>query len=365
MEIYRFALGTIKKETKQERKDRLRKEQIRKYKDAQRQKRRLQTVPNYPALFKKPRWRILPDHACNALGGWIDFLPSKTYLGKIMDVQRSLDKLKEPVDCPFVFPVSKIDHKKDYIEKAGKVLGLLQQNQDMRWTFKKLLLFARIRHMKKANDTDPITMEAFKQPIRLYSYSLRMIYTFEAEAFAKHFHKNLLHNDAQIPLPQFPKNPFTNEALTLHQLIGLYHQCKQGGHTFWTMEGLKTCGFSLSSFSTVHSKPLRLHALHTTVSNVTDWDAKDMLLDFMKTQHRVHKIPWQNTYYKWLLNKNPNHDHVNKWRTLCKKWYEIDILIDDADSREDAMIKIEDQAKVLCEIPEDLQRTIPGWEWNQ
>jgi hypothetical protein len=208
-------------------------------------------------------------------------------------------------------------------------------------------------------------MDTFKEPIFLYSFSQRTIYTFEAESFAKHFHKSLLNNDAQIPLPQFPKNPLTNEALTLAQLVGLYHQCKRFGHSSWTIEAVRGCSFSLSQFSVLHSKPLRLHALHTTMAKVMDWDAKDMLIDFMKTQHRHHRAQWQSTFYKWLVNKNPHHDHVNKWRTLCKKWYEADILIDDIDAKEDAMMKLEDQTKLLCEIPEDLQKDVPGWDWNQ
>jgi hypothetical protein len=354
METFRFAPGVPKPETKQQKKERIRKEKIRKFKENLRAKRRLAVPHRFPSFLNEPRWRILPESECDKLATWIDTLPSKTYFGKILDVQKSIDKVKTPLQSPFVFPKSSFDFKEDYLHKAAKVLGLLQRNQDMRWCFKKLLLRMRICSMKKANESDPFTLDAIKQPIFMYSFSQRTIYTFEAESFAKHFHKNLMTNDGQIPLPQFPKNPLTNEVISLPQLLGLYHQCKAYGYSFWSMEALKDCSFSLPSFVSLHTKPLRFHALQTTLAKKTDWDAIDMVYDFIKTQYRTHNVHFPTNIYKWAVNHATLHDHIEAWRKLCKQWYETDILIEDDDTKDRMFGKVETLSKNLCEVPDDL-----------
>lgn len=355
MELPSFAIGRPRHESKRQRIERLRKENEwnrKKQKQKQKQKR---TVPLCIAP-KRPLWLILPTTRTKGLEFWIVTMGGDTFFSKKQTLLEDIERMKQPQESPWTFDSSLHEkYQKDFLEKAETVMGLLAENQRIRWIFKRFVTRIRIQSIQTLNDTDPVTLEPIREPVQFSSFSKRKRYMFEAEAFAKHIHKKLLHNDGQIPMPLYPKNPYTNEEFTTPQIMGLVNQCRKYGHSSWAMEAFVSCRYDLLSFVAIHSKPLRLHALRETMKHVTGWDAIDTLYDFVKSQHAHHDECFYSPTYIWAITHVPHEKRIESWRKLCIKWYETDILIDDLELKGRLFAELETKTLPLCEKPTELQ----------
>lgn len=343
-----FALGKPPHETRSERERRLAFET----KWNRKQERRNRVVEVVP---KRPAWRILPSSVCRGFEFWIDTLKGDTFLTKRASLLDQIAHLQDPPQCPWKFPVGKPRLCEDIQGKGGQVLILLRMNQDLRWKLKRFFTLCRIRAMTLVNDKDPITMEPIEQPISIPFFHQKKIYHFEAVALAKYIHKQLVANEGTIPIPCPPKNPLTNQDFSLVQTIAILAQCRALGHTSWALESFVACRYDLDSFLIFHRKPLRIHALRTTMAKVEDWDAIDTLYDFIKTQFDVHNAAFPRTLYKWAVRHATDHSQIERWRKLCLKWYEVYILIDDPLTRIDMLATIQEKTLDLCSKVRELQ----------
>ena len=353
MEHATFSLGSVRTETKYQKKQRLRKEKEWKRKEAFRKAKRAKSFVPIP---KTPLWCILPKHRLQGFHFWIDTLKGNSFFEKKDDILQTIAEMKTPFK-----PVEGFDPKyseamrQSYLEKAKVVLRLLHENQSMRWKWKVFLTKARILRFQKVNEVDPITLESFKQPVTIHSFQHRKTYVFEAESLSKHIHKQLIKNDGHIPTPLYPKNPLTNQRFTLTETMALFQQTKDYGRSSWAIEAFKACRFDVTSFIAVHTKPLRLNALHVTMANTKDWDCRDTLYDFIKFQHRHHSKHFYGTDYKWAIENVATQERIEKWRKLCIKWYELDILMDDEDAKKEYFDVLQTKILVLCDVPTELQ----------
>lgn len=353
MELPSFSPGRQRQETKQQKKERLRKQKLQKQKE---QLLKARKERGYTFVPQKPTWLLLPRHLCQGFDFWILTLEGSSYFTKRFDLLRQIDRARKPGKPAFGFPdSSRDDHIFEFLIKANKVMELLYENQVLRWTFKRFLTKWRIQKFSRINTTDPITLEGFKQPVSFPSFQQRKVYTFEAGSFIKHCHKKLLLNDGQIPTPQIPKNPLTNEAFSLSQIMGLLYQCRELCKTSWAVEAFIACQYDMTTFLAVHSKPLRMQAIRSTMANISCWDAIDILYDFIESEHAYHKKPFTPQTYKWAVERVPNHQKIQSWRKLCLKWYETDILIDDYDTKQRFFQVISEKTEVLCGLPHELQ----------
>jgi hypothetical protein len=350
MEAYSFAPGRPRQETKEQKRERLRKQTKEKRRKA------LLFQKNVSSPLSKTNWCILPHHLLQGYEFWIHILRGESFLTKRQSLLEEIDRMNKPI-----VPVEGFDRsigekfRNEYLVKAQHVLSFLHQNQKLRWIFKRFFTKARIQRFAPLNEKDPITLDSITQPIQFPSFRLRKQYIFEAKPFVRHLHNKLLHNDGQIPTPLYPKNPFTNELFSLPQMMSLIEQARQYGHSSWAIESFVASRYDIVSFSILHSKPLRLHAFRDTMAHVTDWDAIDILYDFIKSQHEVHDEPFMSVRYKWALVHAPHADRIVAWRKLCLKWYETDILLEDASMKLSFFREVETKTLPLCDIPNDLR----------
>jgi hypothetical protein len=345
METLSFALGQSKRETRQEKHERLRKQEDRKRKEKQKKQRKPKRFRSI-SLFG-PSWCILPHHILKGFEFWMAILKGDTFLTKRKSLLDEMERMKTSTAHTEPF-------RNEYLVKAQNLISFLYQNQKLRWIFKRFFTTSRIQRFTTLNETDPITLEPITQPIQFPSFPQRKYYAFEAKPFAKHLHNKLIHNDGHIPSPLFPKNPFTNELFTLAQIISLIEQARNYGHTSWAIESFIACRYNLASYSIISFKPLRLHALRTTMSKVNDWDSIDTLYDFIKIQHTIHDEAFSIPLYTWAVRHAPHESRIVSWRKMCLKWYEADILMDDIDSKRALFTILEGRTLSLCSWPEEL-----------
>jgi hypothetical protein len=343
-----FAIGSVRHETKSQRRLRLKKKQEEKRKKELRQKSKGIGVPLPPVST----WRILPGHSALC----IDMLHGTSFFTKLQSLHKIQETLETPHTCEF-WPASAASERlhTNTLCFYKNVEGDLYQNQQVRWKLKKLLTQWRLYYLRQANDVDPITLNPIQHPVTLNLFQKRLRYQFEAQPFALHVHKKLLHNDGQIPNPVFPKNPLTNESFSVEQFASLHAQCKQYGYTFWTLEAFQAAKYCVVTFANHQQKLLRLHALRMTLNDSKDYECIDTVYDYIQSTHETFEKPFYTTVYKWALAHAFTHPIIQQWRRSCLKWYETDILTDDPALKRAEFVRIENKLEELCEAPTELK----------
>lgn len=352
MERPSFSIGLPRRETKQQKKERLRKKREEKRKEKLKKERRLQ---GYQPIPQRPPWLLLPYDVTKGLELWIVTLKGDTFLQKRKTLLEQIKHAKEPIVPVNGFDPSFGEAQKTYfLEKAKEVMRLLVENQRIRWIFKRWFTQFRVKRFAPLNSCDPITLEPIVESAWFPSFTQRKIYAFEAKPFSKYLHNALVHNEGHIPDTLSPKNPLTNEVFTLNQLMSLIGQSRKYGHSSWAIEAFIASRYDITSFMTINTKPLRLHALRTTMAKVDDWDSIDTLYDFIKSQHAAHDIPFCMSLYKWAVAHATKEARIESWRKMCLKWYEVHILIDDENTRDTYLDAIKGKTRGLCSRPEEL-----------
>ena len=296
-------------------------------------------------------WRILP---CDIdVSFTIDTLKGKSYFEKM----RSLEDFGSYSykKCS-LFPDFKQDEKiHDTIQVLKKKCKeKLTENQILRWKFKRFFTRMRVRKFKSINDTDFITMSPIEKSIQVYHFPTRSVYTFESISILQDIHKKLLNHDGQIPNPIFPRNPYTNQHFNIAQLLSIQRQCKDFGNASWILEAFCKSKLSIPSLLQVQRKALRIHALKSILYDATNFEGTALLLDFIESQHDEHQANFNRPLYRWCLVRIPEEPKIQTWRSLCKEYYEQDILAEDDTERDNCFLRVARKTGTLCAPPNDL-----------
>lgn len=300
-------------------------------------------------------WRVLPNHACPSIRSvfMVDLLEGNTYLKKLESLEQYL---KPYTPCSFLKgytpPFSTITIDICAMFEESRIL--IEKNQKVRMIMKQFLTKWRLKRHTVINDTDVVTMNPIKKPVYLHSFPGKCVYVFEADSVMKDIHKKLLHNDGEFPDPIFPKNMFTNETLTKGQLWYLVQQCKAQGKTTWAIESFFELGFDISKFLTFNRKKLRMVALKNVMQDPKSLEYFDMMYDFITSQHDANGKKVDTELYSWAIRRVPEDPLMVQWRTICKEWYERDILLDDPHDKNYNFFRVMEETSPLCEKPTSL-----------
>lgn len=342
-----FQIGKAPKLTKEQ----VRKRKREKILEKQR-KEKAKTKKIFEPAPKKAQWRILPCAVDECL--LIDTLAGESFFTKMKSLQEFGNFWKEtkselfPTYKPDVNMIESIENLKMRTKK------IIVENQIVRWKFKRFLTKWRYQRFRVLNDTDFITLNPIVSSIKLSNYSLRTITLFEASSLLSHIHRQLLHHDGCIPEPLFPKNPYTNTLFTLGQLISIRRQCKEKGESVWTLEAFAKAHYELDKYLQYNRKHLRMHAVKSILYSYKDYDGIDLLLNFIESQHEEHNAQFQKQIYRWCLSNIPEEVRIQKWRNLCKEYYEREILAEDDQGRDNAFYIIRVKTEGLCSPPHEL-----------
>jgi hypothetical protein len=102
------------------------------------------------------------------------------------------------------------------------------KNQELRWKFKTLVRTFRIRKMNQRvhgvtdlHTMDPIPAEHL---VCVYDHATKSVYHFHSDTIRKILAKGLQYQYCGIPMPSYPKNPYTNMPWTVAQLHTIVNQ---------------------------------------------------------------------------------------------------------------------------------------------
>lgn len=339
-------------ETARQKHDRLRAQQRKKAEAQRKQRRHLRMQQSGPPVRHR-QWRLLPKNKCpsEASAFCVDLLHGNTYCQKkksleSIGIMKNHSKLQPPP--------SMATFKQDIKKIKADAAIILDQNQKLIWIFRKVLHVWRGRHQRLCNQEDPITLTAPIKPVMLRNFTQRSIYQFDAVALARTFHLKLLHHDGPFPYPLAPRNPLTNELLTLSQLLSVFQQIQNHGVSYWTLDAFRRAGCCVLRFAKAHDKALKLHALKSILWDMKDPDGMDSVFDFMEAQHDYHGQTLYKNLYVWFLHNKPEDPILLTWRRLCQAWHETDILEGEGQPKENAYDRIYEKTAALCEKPTEL-----------
>jgi hypothetical protein len=102
------------------------------------------------------------------------------------------------------------------------------KNQYLRWKCKALVRHFRIHKMRQRvhGDTDLHTLDPIpsEHMIRVYDHTTKSVYQFHSDTIRKMITKGLQYQYCGIPMPTYPKNPYTNLPWTIAQLHTIVNQ---------------------------------------------------------------------------------------------------------------------------------------------
>lgn len=150
-------------------------------------------------------------------------------------------------------------------------------NQRIRWIANKLYFiwkWKKIQQMKPQNETsldlEPIATIKDEQRISIYYKNANIVYHFQCNNLIRTFAEQLFSSELLVVTPGPLLNPYTNEKLTLYQIISIFEQFKTKNITLPTILHLfKDTGFELKKLAHIHHNYLQQRAYRNYVKDKT------------------------------------------------------------------------------------------------
>jgi hypothetical protein len=154
----------------------------------------------------------------------------------------------------------------------------------------------------------------------------RYKYQFEAATLMKDITIRLLNHDSFFDEPQAPRNLLTNLPFTLSQIISVWNQLGMTKErASWAFTCFEHSAFAIRRFATEYRIPLQLHALRTTMSDLSNIDTQDRMMDFIQYQHEQSNRPFSRLPYLYGVNYAHDTNIIQQWRAQCLQFYEAHI----------------------------------------
>jgi hypothetical protein len=334
-----------------------------------RRRRRQHQVQNQTTAIKPfrpaPSWFLLPPSAIDpAVQVPICFAGmTLTSVIKTLESYMKQPPLKFNGPSPIELPPNLGRPSKRFIQAFREAIF---KNMNFRAKARKLLLCWLRRRLRAANDVDPVTCEAPRQPITLVDWSNRSTYSFEAQTIYKDMVGRLTLHDEVWPTPQRPRNPYTNLPLTLAQLYSVTNQLRAIGRSHWTLDALAQTSYNFVTFARNFSVPLKHSALNQLFRNPKSDEYQYVMTDFMENEHDHHDQHYNASLYKWALVHEPDSQILMNWRRACRRYHELTLLhTDPIDLRNHLDDEISPMTEGLCGPPRVLQVLREQWHRQQ
>lgn len=204
------------------------------------------------------------------------------------------------------------------------------RNQFLRTAFKRLVqlwLFKRYKG-RCLNTIDFATLEEPKRAIELYDSKAKGMYVFEAASLRRSIQDDLSFTDWLFPDPQPPKNPWTNCAFTIPQLLTILHGLYAHQMTSVFLEGFKHCDWNLREYATHYKIPIKLEGLKSLIGNKTSEEYTELMCEFIEDEFEYHEIDFTShlIILKWAVKQRPEDTYMKRWTAQFEYYNRLCIL---------------------------------------
>jgi hypothetical protein len=279
-----------------------------------------------PFLKRQPSWLLLPKSQLNpfqilALDKNVQGFAAPYHLVYNFKIQYPKDS--------FQFALAKNVYKYDkpYEEIVSSVKRAFMQNQKLRYRLKRLLNIYLLRKFQTVNTEDIVTLEPIEKLVKIYDWSSKKSYCFEAKSLLNDSVNRLLYHSELFLDPKQPRNLLTNEPLSYNQLISIHQQLLSHGVTNWVWECFATSGFNMANLVWNYEIPIQLHILKNLIKAGTEHTIHDLIVDFILSEYEHHDFsvaPPESVLY-FLLKTSWNTALIHEWVTECNLSWEYRI----------------------------------------
>ena len=225
------------------------------------------------------------------------------------------------------------------------------ENIQARWAFRRLVIAFKLRKCKLMNETDPITLEDFTQPIDIITFQTKSIHRFEAKSIAKAWRRNLLNHDGVFPEPRMPTNPLTNLSFSLFQIHSVCKQLQAKGQMDWVLDSFRSCGYDLERWQQKYGSTLKIESLESILKDTNSYDRFDMLMDFAELQFEYHGVDFQKCLFKWIFTSTQASEYADLWLRACRRFYIEKYTTTEKEDIEDLEMRTSIINAYLVEVP--------------
>ena len=295
-----------------------------------RQRRATQTSAPKSPIFKTNEslfserclWYILPDTKFPAKVSIA--IQTASACGGFASAYKAWQEIPGKFNSPFgqtnfTFETETSFFPEESAEFKDTILTAIYLNQTVRWRLKRLIHPWRLARFKQINDTDAVTMDVPKNPVWIYDWANRSKYVFESKSVFKDIRTRLGLTEQFFPISKYPRNPFTNERLTIGQLHFLLNDLRSKGFAHWTTETLRACKYNMTTFQKRNATQLKMDALDKVFADPTGDECIDVVYDFITAEYEYHYAEMRRQdVWIWFLRTKPTHSHIRDWISLCR-----------------------------------------------
>jgi hypothetical protein len=232
-----------------------------------------------------------------------------------------------------IFPQREIGSDEQYNPffhcKATGVLLRKEYEQQMklRWLVKKWIqrVRSKLYHRRLVGETDLRTLEpiAKKDAVKVFCHTTKSVYQFHVHSIIRMIKENLYFEQWGRADPLEPRNPYTNQEWSLHQLIELIHQIqtlavarRETIPSF--LARFVEARYSIKNFLNQCHLELGINATNrffqTPESRIVRSEVLHQLFDQINKLHKT-------SLYRSVQQKKCNPILQNYWEILiCEKW---------------------------------------------
>jgi hypothetical protein len=145
-------------------------------------------------------------------------------------------------------------------------------------------------------------------------------------------------------------------------MVYAYNRLDSYGKRNWLLENFRASGFCLEDFKLMFSVPLKFYALKSIFSAPEGRDYPALLMDFIEDEHFHHGQMCSYAAYKWAIEHFSECERMIKWRRLCYRFHELNILHSDVNELRSALDReIGEATRPLCELPIEILHAYRVW----
>jgi hypothetical protein len=258
------------------------------------------------------------------------------------------DSLSKVMKIPCIF-LEYCKFIKKYVIKETKVKYQMRRLLNA-WLYKKYSgnLF---------NTEDVVTMMKPEIPIQIFYSNMRGSYIFERSTLIRTFNDSLKINEYMFPMPQMPKNPFTNVEFTKTQVAYIVNKMYLHGKTSWLIEGFSNVRYSLPEFKMKFMTSLKYETLNEYIRSPETYEAREHLIDFLEcTLENVNYSTTKRMLLIWLTKNLPNDKFLLEWKKEYVKYCKLEITYPMVKYDDPIYDKINSNIKKLFDMNSEFQR---------
>lgn len=234
---------------------------------------------------------------------------------------------------PYTVPVDPNPHNPFFGRTlfANEMTEILLQNLRYRWLLRKYIHTLRLRIMNRrvigTEDLSTTVVIPKESLVEVYDLPSRSVYRFHTQTIMRIILNSLSYSSYGIACPLVAKNPYTNIAFTMGQLIRIVEQITINLARFHRMIpdplfSYRMGNYNIATYFNENKLRLHLHAASTFFANKEDRDVIEIYGEIMEDVYVELREPLgMRAVTEVVKNRKARSDLQKRWDTIVRAFW--------------------------------------------